>query len=470
MNTKVEALEDNQVKIFFEIEAQDVDARIKRTYKEFAKKYKFPGFRPGKAPRPIIDNMMGADAVRATVTEDLVNDVYPKALDENNLVPLFKAENEFETDMVEEGKPFKFTSTIQVKPEYELSSYEPVEVEIPSVEPTEEEINQQIEELRNYYHDFKDAPANTKVKKDEFVEFTMKVTDSKGEEVPTMSAEKRLYQLGVNLFPKAFDAELIGLKKGESKSFDVDFTDDDSMMAMTMEEKGVYHFDVTIDVIKKKILPEITDEWVKLTFGFENIADMREKISESIREQKNESAPRRKENECLYAISQRITDDVPEGMCEIEEANLLQSFYGQLNKANMTFDQYLDTMGIDSEQFKEDMKKQAKDLVKQDLALDAWARHFNIEATDEEITAEFEKANVDDPAAVEAEWRESGRIPMIREGVLRTKAMFEIVDGAKVTEKTPEEAEKGEKKPAKKAAKKSTKKAEKKDEAEASAE
>ena len=94
---------------------------------------------------------MGADAVRATVTEDLVNDVYPKALDENNLVPLFKAENEFETDMVEEGKPFKFTSTIQVKPEYELSSYEPVEVEIPSVEPTEEEINQQIEELRNYY-------------------------------------------------------------------------------------------------------------------------------------------------------------------------------------------------------------------------------------------------------------------------------------------------------------------------------
>ena len=125
---------------------------------------------------------------------------------------------------------------------------------------------------------------------------------------------------------------------------------------------------------------------------------------------------------------------------------------------------------LNSEQFKEDMKKQAKDLVKQDLALDAWARHFNIEATDEEITAEFEKANVDDPAAVEAEWRESGRIPMIREGVLRTKAMFEIVDGAKVTEKAPEEAEKEEKKPAKKAAKKSTKKAEKKDEAEASAE
>ncbi len=465
MNTKVEALKDNQVKISFEIDAKDVDARINRTYKEFAKKYKFPGFRPGKAPRPIIDNMMGADAVRATVTDDLVNEVYPKALDENNLVPLFKAENDFETDMVEEGKPFKFTATIQVKPQYELTSYDAVEVEIPSVEATEEEIDQQVEELRNYYHDFKDAPANTKVKKEEFVEFTMKVTDANGEEVPTMSAEKRLYQLGINLFPKAFDAELMGLKKGESKSFDIDFTDDDSMMAMTMEEKGVYHFDVTIDVIKKKILPELTDEWVKLTFGFENIADMREKIAESIREQKNESAPRRKENECLFAISQRIEDEVPESMCEIEEANLLQAFYGQLNKSNMTFDQYLDTMGITSDQFKEDMKKQSKDLVKQDLALDAWARHFNIEATDEDITAEFEKANVDDPAAVEAEWREGGRIPMIREGVLRTKAMLQIVEGAKVTEKAVEE-KKEEKKPAKKTTKKSTKKADKEQPAE----
>ena len=149
MNTKVEALKDNQVKISFEIDAKDVDARINRTYKEFAKKYKFPGFRPGKAPRPIIDNMMGADAVRATVTDDLVNEVYPKALDENNLVPLFKAENDFETDMVEEGKPFKFTATIQVKPQYELTSYDAVEVEIPSVEATEEEIDQQVEELRN---------------------------------------------------------------------------------------------------------------------------------------------------------------------------------------------------------------------------------------------------------------------------------------------------------------------------------
>ena len=181
MNINVEALENNQVKLIFEVDAADVDARIKRTYRRVAKRYSFPGFRPGKAPRPVIDNIMGADSVRTTVTEDLVNEVYPQALEENNLVPLQRPNYEYELDLVEDHKPFNFTATIVVKPELELTSYEPVEVEIPSTEATDEEIDAQIEELRNYYHDFKDANANTKVKPGEFVELTMTVTNEAGE-------------------------------------------------------------------------------------------------------------------------------------------------------------------------------------------------------------------------------------------------------------------------------------------------
>lgn len=91
---------------------------------------------------------MGADAVRTTVTEDLVNEVYPQALEENNIVPLQRPDYQYELDLVEDHKPFNFTATVQVKPEYELSSYEPVEVEVPTSEATDEEIDAQIEELR----------------------------------------------------------------------------------------------------------------------------------------------------------------------------------------------------------------------------------------------------------------------------------------------------------------------------------
>ena len=88
MNTKVETLEDNRVKVVVTIDAKDVDARIKKTYKQFAQRYNFPGFRKGKAPRPVIDNALGAEAVLATVSEDLVNDAYPQVIEAEGLFPL----------------------------------------------------------------------------------------------------------------------------------------------------------------------------------------------------------------------------------------------------------------------------------------------------------------------------------------------------------------------------------------------
>lgn len=434
MNIKTEALENDQIKLSFEVDAADVDARIKRTYKQVAKRYNFPGFRPGKAPRQIVDNTMGADAVRTMVTEDLVNEVYPQALEAHNLVPLQRPDYQYDIELVEDGKPFNFTATIQVKPEFELSSYEPVEVEIPSAEATDEEVEGQIEELRNYYHDFKDANANTKVKPGEFVEFTVKATDAEGNEVAALCAENRLYELGANVFPASFDAELIGLKKGQEKSFDLDLSEDDSMVTSSLENKGMFHFDVTLNVIKRKVLPEVTEEWATETFGFESLEDMREKIADGIRSQKASSLPRRKENECLLALGQRLVGELPAAMCEREETNLLQSFYGQLSQSGITFDKYLDSMGITPDQFKEDNKKQAADLVRQDLALDAWARHFDLKVTDEEVTAEFTKADLPNAAELEKEWRDAGRLPMIREGILRTNAMMDVVAKAKVTE------------------------------------
>ncbi len=434
MNIKVEALENNQVKLSFEVDAKDVDARIKRTYRQVAKRYSFPGFRPGKAPRPVIDNIMGLDAVRTTVTEDLVNEVYPQALEENNLVPLQRPDYEYEQDLVEDHKPFNFTATVQLKPELELSSYEPVEVEVPSTEATDEEIDAQIEELRNYYHDFKDANANTKVKPGEFVELTMSATNAKGEEVAAFAADHRLYELGQGVYPEAFDAELIGLKKGGEKEFDLDLTDMHSAVTDTLDEKGTFHFNVKVEVIKKKIVPEITEEWAKDTFGFEGLEDMRSKIADSIKSQKTSSMGARKENECLLALGNRIEGDLPEAMLERQETENLQNFYGQLSRMGLTFDKYLSAMEMTPDQFKEDNKKQAADTVRQDLALDAWARHYDIKATEEEVHNEFAQADLDDPDAIEETWRKEGRLPMIRESIVRANAMRDVVAKAKVTE------------------------------------
>ena len=226
-------------------------------------------------------------------------------------------------------------------------------------------------------------------------------------------------------------------------------------------------FEVEVKAVKKKILPEVTDEWAKEKMGFESVEDMRERIKESLNAQKGSLMPRIKENNIMVELRDRVEGDVPESLVEQAETSLLQDFFGQLQQAGMTFDAYLASQNITPDQFKADLKAQSADQVKEELALEAWARHNNMEITDADVTAEFAKTGVEDPAALEQEWRDAGRLHLIRTGLLRQKAIEDLMENANVTEVDFAAKAAEEKKAAKKPAKK---KAAKKDEAEEAAE
>ena len=433
METKVEALEDSRVQVTVTIDAKDVDARIKRTYKEFAQRYNFPGFRKGKAPRPVIDNALGAEAVLATVSEDLVNDAYPQVVEAEALCPVGRPEFG-DAGLVEGGKPYEFTFTVEVKPELTLSSYDPVAVELPPEGATDAEVEEQIETLRGHYTTFEDASAATKLKPENFVDIALVAKDADGKELEGLCSESRLYGPGSGMFSEAFDEEIMGVKKGQVREFTLDVPADEEAVLLAPYAGQKVQFEVTCNVVKKKELPEVTDEWAKDTMGFEDVADLRERIAESITAQKADILPRMKENASLEQLAERLEGEVPAGMVEEAETSLLQDFFTQLQRQGMSFDTYLMQLGITSDQFKEDVKAQALDNAKQELALEAWARHYGIAATPEEVSEEFVKAGLPDPAAVEKEWRDSGRLHLIREGVIRSKAMDDVMDKAVVTE------------------------------------
>lgn len=170
-------------------------------------------------------------------------------------------------------------------------------------------------------------------------------------------------------------------------------------------------------MVKKKVTPEVTDEWAKEKMGFESVEDMRERIKESLNAQKGSLMPRIKENNIMVELRDRVEGDVPESLVEQAETSLLQDFFGQLQQAGMTFDAYLASQNITPDQFKADLKAQSADQVKEELALEAWARHNNMEITDADVTAEFAKTGVEDPAALEQEWRDAGRLHLIRTGL-----------------------------------------------------
>ena len=457
VKTKVEALEDNRSKVTITLDAADVDARIKATYKDFANKYNFPGFRKGKAPRPVIDNALGKEAVRATVSDEVVNGLTPIAIDEKDLYPISKPEFADEPGLVEGGKPYSFSFTIECKPVVELSNYDAVDIELPGETATDEEIDDQIEHFREHYYTFKDAPANTKVKADSELTIALKTADDAGKPVESLSTDERPYTMGAGLLPDEFEEKLVGLKKGEVAEFDLDMPENPPVLLRALKGKTAkLHFEVTVKAVRKKILPEVTDEWAKETLGFEDVADLRSRLAESLTTQKQQMMPGLKERACLNKLIERVDVEVPASMAESAETNLLQELFQQLQASGMSFDAYLEQMGLKADTFKDDIKLQAADTVKQDLALDAWARHFDMKVTGKEITEEFVKSGAEDPAALEEDWRKNGQLHMVREGVLRMKAVKDIMDKANVTEAKPAAKKAAEKKPAaKKAAAKS---------------
>lgn len=188
---------------------------------------------------------------------------------------------------------------------------------------------------------------------------------------------------------------------------------------------------------------------------------MRSTIADSIAQQKSAMMPRIKENAVLVAVAERLEGEAPESMREEAETTLIQDFFQQLQSQNMSFDLYLAQQGMTPDQFKEDIKLQAADIATQDLALDAWARHFDMEATEEDVIAEFAKSGAGDPEALKAQWLENGQLHLVRQGIGRTKAVMDLMETAIVTEVDP--AEKDEKKPAKKAPAKKAAKADAED-------
>lgn len=438
MDITLENLEDNKVKAIVVVDKGTVKNKVGSIYKDFAKKYNFPGFRKGKAPRPVIDNAFGKEAILAQVTEEIINDAYPQVIEQERIFPVGSPDFN-DPGLADESKDFKFEFTQSVKPVYKLTSYDPIEIEVPSADVTEKEVDDQLNDITERYQSFEDAPEGTKLSGEECADLSIKATKEDGEDVVGLSSENAFFTPGTGIYSDDFEKKVKGMKAGDTKKFDLKVADDESSILMSDIAGQKVSFEVTCNQVKIKTTPELTDEWVKETLGFDTVADLRKEIEESIKAQKEDVIPRIKENACSLELVKRFDGEVDEAMVEQTESQLLQDFFTQLQRQGISFDNFLMMQGIDSDQFKQDVKKQATDNVKQDAALDAWAANSKIEATDEDVTLEFERAGLEDPKATEAEWKREGRLYLIREGVIRAKAMNEIMDGAKVKEITMDE-------------------------------
>ena len=415
---------DEKLTVKVTVPAAEVDAAIKQAYKDIANKYSFQGFRKGRAPRPVIDGIVGREAVLAQATNDLLGAAEPQLLEELDLVPVGRGDYNQDADLPVEGQDYSYEVVFNVRPEAKLDSYDAPAINMPPNEATEAEVDHQIKQLLSYQAKFENTKEKRAVKEGDTIGVDIKNIEGAAH----MEGEDRVLTLNGTQAPKELEEALIGMKPGEEK--EVKWTHSHTHG----DEVHSHDYDINVKVVAHK---------------------------------KN-SLPTLKEDRVVEAVGKRLQlEEVPEEYKNEVFNEIAQEFLNGLQQQGMSLDMFLAARGIKTDDFISDLRVQAEERARQSLALDAVAAELKLEATEEDIRAEFERAGVPNVESAIEEWRKAGRLPAIRESIRRSKALDWLRDNATVTvvdeiAEAAKEEQKAEKKPAKKAPAK--KKAAKKDE------
>ncbi len=418
---------DEKMAATLTIPAAEVDAAVKRTYKDIAKKYNFQGFRRGHAPRPVIDGIMGRAAVLAQATTDLLTAAAPLMLVARD-APRggrgdFGAEGA-DPELAVEGTDYVVTATIGVRPSCELESYDAPEINMPPEEATEAEIDWQVNQLLSYQMTYEDVEEERAVENGDIVSVDVENVEGAGH----LAGKNRLLALDGQQIPDQLQEGIVGMKKGEEKAIE---------WTRTHEHEGEEHshtfsVKVKLNAIKKAVTPELDDEVAK-KYGYDDVASFRDAVKEEIEGDKKTSLPNLKEDRLVEAVGKLLKlETVPEEYQNEIFNELASEFLGRLQSQGASLDMYLRARGVKTDDFLADLRVQAEERARQSLALDALAAKLGVEATEDDVRAEFEKAGVEDVDASVEQWRSEGRLPAIRDSIRRTKALDWLVENAKV--------------------------------------
>ncbi len=408
---------DNKLEAKLVIAAADVDAAVKKAYKDIANKYKFQGFRKGKAPRPVIDGLVGKDAVLAEASEELLNAATPLMLDELDVVPVGQPTFGDEPVLAQEGADYELNATINLRPDCELESYDAPEINMPPEEVTDAEVEEQLETLVNYHGTFEDAAEDYAAAKGDMLTLDIENVEN-GEQ---LAGEDRPFMIGSTAVPAEFDQAVTGLKVGETAEVEMKLDDKDVKVKVTLKSA------------KKRVVPELDDELAKKGFGFDSVEALKDAVKEEVAEDKKAQLPNLKETRVIEKITESLKlEELPTDYVKEVFNELAQDFMGQLSRQGLTLDTWLQARGIQANDFIADLNAQAAERARQSLALDALAKKLGLVASEEDVRAEFENAGMDDVDASMKEFTEAGRMPAVRESIKRSKALDWLLENAKV--------------------------------------
>ncbi|MDE6639371.1 MAG: trigger factor [Acetatifactor sp.] len=427
MSLQVEKLENNMAKLTIEVPAEELEKAIESAYRKSKNKISIPGFRKGKAPRKMIEQMYGKEIFYEDAANILIPDAYEKELEE--CTEEIVSSPKVDVVQLEAGKPFIFTAEVALKPEVTLGKYKGVKVPKADTAVTDDEVNAEIDKEREKNSRTVDVTERAVQKGDiatidfeGFVDGTA-FEGGKGKDYPLT--------IGSGAFIPGFEDALIGAEVGKETEVNVTFPED--YQATELAGKAAV-FKCTVKKLQEKLLPELDEEFVEeVSEESDTVEEYKEEIRKKLTDRKEADAKTAKEDAVIEAVIAGAKMDIPDAMVDTQQRQMVQDYAERLQSQGISMEQYMQFTGMTVQMLMEQVKPQALKRIQSRLVLEAVAAAEKMEASEEDFEEEAKtmgEAYKMDADKVKELLGENGRKQVMQDICVR-KAVEFLVENAK---------------------------------------
>ncbi len=427
LTTSVEPLEGNKVRLRVDVPAADFEHAVDAAFRKLAQRVKVPGFRPGKAPRALLEARLGTEVAREQALRDALPEYYAQAVEAEDIDAI--AAPDIDVTKGEDSGDVSFDAVVEVRPVVRLDGYDGLRIEVARPDVSDEDVDAQIDALRERFADLEDKTGPLAPGDYAQIDVKAYVHD---QVIDALSATDYLYEVGSGGLVPKLDEELAGKRVGEILKFTAELPERFGERAG--QEVG---FQVLVKETKRKVLPEPTDEWASEVSEFDTLEGLRDDARTRLSTVARVQAQLLVRDKVLEGVSELVDTDIPDALVEREMESRLHDLAHRLEHQGATIPQYLEATGRNEAEFVATVRTGATAGVRADLALRAVVAQEHIEASDEEVDREIERLAErvgEKPAKVRRDLERRGVVEAVRSDIARGKALEFLVDHAAVVD------------------------------------
>jgi trigger factor len=402
----------------FNLTDEQITAGKAATARKLSQDMKLKGFRPGRAPLPVVEAAVGPERLRSEVIDDLVAPALSDILGEEEIRPAVTPQLESLNDI---AGGVEVEVLVTLWPSIDLPNYRDRSIEVTSPEVTDVDLEDQVERMLTQFATVEEV--ERAATPGDFASLDVKASKD-GEPVEEAQASDLLYEVGSGLFIEGIDDVLVGAEAGSVLSLEAPLPEGFGDRA-----GETVTFEVTVNEVKERVLPDLDDEWVAENTEFETVEELRQELNDRLGTAKLQMVSRQFSERALSTLVDQIDIEIPDGLIRVEMDEHLHRFLHRLEESELTLDDYFQATGIAQDEFLDDLRSQAQLSIRNRLVLEAVAEDAGIDVTPEEVSSVIQglAARSGDPVAYLRAFRQSGQELALASDILRNRALEAIL-------------------------------------------